>query len=394
MFTTRILCPLCFSYFTRCQVPFRCGICPPEPDEVFQKVWVGASAGRAVAMGKVLPAQFGQKGEALCSDCGHLTRKQICPECHGDLPPDIGSNKNYIFSIIGAKNTGKSHYLGVLPEVFTETVGPRVHLLLEPKDEATLTRYKRDFYDPIFNRKETIRGNASFAGDWKSRFPLIYDLFPTGDFDARGVKKRNVTLVFFDTAGEDLRSEDIMDRLNRYIYRSNGIILLLDPLQIPEVRKALRAKFGGDIGLPELEDETRTIVTRVKHLIQNGLGIRRKKSRIKIPLALAFSKFDAIEPLLEGAYTLTQEANHENGFDRSDFQAMNDEMRALLIDWNQRNLLQNVEASFKHFAFFGLSSLGCNPHGTNEIPMVHPRRVEDPFLWLLYHHKLIRGYHS
>jgi hypothetical protein len=49
-----------------------------------------------------------------------------------------------------------------------------------------------------------------------------------------------------------------------------------------------------------------------------------------------------------------------------------------------------VRSRFTSHGFFGLSALGCNPHGTQQIPRVVPRRVEDPFLWLLAKNKLIR----
>ena len=74
-----------------------------------------------------------------------------------------------------------------------------------------------------------------------------------------------------------------------------------------------------------------------------------------------------------------------------DFQAINSEMMALLDDWGGQDLVHQVRTRYAKYGFFGLSALGCNPHGTKQIPRVLPRRVEDPFLWLLAENKLIRA---
>ena len=52
-------------------------------------------------------------------------------------------------------------------------------------------------------------------------------------------------MVFFDTAGEDLNSEEIMSSVNKYIIQANGIILLIDPLQFDSVKMV-----QNQIGLP------------------------------------------------------------------------------------------------------------------------------------------------
>ena len=46
-------------------------------------------------------------------------------------------------------------------------------------------------------------------------------------------------LVFFDAAGEDLERSTILEREARYITQSDGLVLLVDPLQIPAVRDDL-----------------------------------------------------------------------------------------------------------------------------------------------------------
>ena len=45
--------------------------------------------------------------------------------------------------------------------------------------------------------------------------------------------------------------------------------------------------------------------------------------------------------------------------------------------------------SLRRIAPFGLTALGCHPGRDQQVPRVLPRRVEDPFLWLLHQHRLL-----
>ncbi len=86
---------------------------------------------------------------------------------------------------------------------------------------------------------------------------------------------------------------------------------------------------------------------------------------------------------------LNAEPNHRAGYDLADFHAVSSEMQALLQDWDGGVIPQQAETHYRKSGFFGLTALGCNPHGDQKIPRVLPRRVEDPFLWLLHCHGLI-----
>jgi hypothetical protein len=89
-------------------------------------------------------------------------------------------------------------------------------------------------------------------------------------------------------------------------------------------------------------------------------------------------------------FQLNASPRHDGGFDMADFQAINGEMMALLDNWGGQDLVHQVRTRYEKHGFFGLSALGCNPHATNRIPRVLPRRVEDPFLWLLNVNGLIK----
>ena len=178
-----------------------------------------------------------------------------------------------------------------------------------------------------------------------------------------------------------------MQTFNRYLYHSSGIILLLDPLQLPYVRDELQGK----IRLPEENTDVNTILNRVIEVIRTGSGLTDLSKKIDIPIAIAFTKIDAVDSLLDPASCLRNESTHiRNGyFDEIDFQDANDEMQSLVESWLGMELYQTVSTQFNNFAVFGLSALGSNPDIDNKVPKFRPFRVADPFLWILAQEKII-----
>lgn len=380
------ICPYCFEKYKLRQTPFRCANhgskCAHRKDEVKAKVWKIETP-----TGKVLEPTGWFAYKMRCSVCGESSRKRICPHCHMDLPNSTGKFRNYIFAIIGAKDSGKSHYLAVLIEQIKQWVGPSLGLLLSELGEHTIKRYRESFYDPVYKNHKVIRNTVSAFVDPEVKLPLVFDLgFQKKAKSAKPRITNSVTLVFFDTAGEDLNNQDTMAVVNRYIYQSDGIILLLDPLQLPWVRDQL----GERVPLPKENIEISDIVIRTTNLIQEGRQFAHN-DYVPIPLAVAFSKFDAVQSLIDPQFQLNAQSNHTAGFDARDFEAINSEMQSLLSAWHGNFLIEQVTSRYKNVGFFGLSALGCNPHGDNKIPRVIPKRIEDPFLWLLHHHKLIKS---
>ncbi len=313
----------------------------------------------------------------LCDKCGKPLISKICPKCGFELPFGIESTQNYPISIIGAKECGKSNYVAVLIDQLKNNIGRSFDCSVMACGDSTLNRYQKEFYDPIYKHK-TCAG-ATDAGDVE---PLIYSLLFRRKhmFSSRKFNDA-VSLTFFDTAGENLTSIASMQTHNAYLYSSSGIILLLDPLQLPYVRDRLDSK----IRLPEENTDVNTILARTVEVIRRGLGLTDISKKIDIPIAISFTKIDAVDSLLDPMSCLKNDSTHvKNGFfDERDFNDSNEEMQSLVEKWLGVELYQNVSMQFNDFAFFGLSALGSNPDIDNKIPRFRPFRVADPFLWLL-----------
>ena len=370
----RKLCPNCFEYFRLREMRFRCvnHKCKKEKDDVRANVW-----GEKMPLGLVIPPPGRFAKKVPCPSCRRASTTPICPECHLELPYSFGVKKNYIFAIIGAKETGKSNYIAVLVRKIQD-IGIHLNFLLNEADDYSMARYENDFRAPLFDRNRVVDATRSAVAGGEVKRPLLFNFVG---------KKASSILAFFDSAGEDFGSGDTMENVHRYICRSDGIILLVDPLQLREVRRQFDERQ-----LPAMGVEPRQVLMRTTRLIRKGRSLDMSK-KIPIPLAVAFSKFDMLENHVPAGLQVDSITHHDGGFDVADFEGVNDELMGLLgrsehWGWGEGDLVNQVTSGYTKYGFFAVSALGCNPVN-NRVPRFSPWRVEDPFLWLLAQNRLI-----
>src|SRR5699024_3522050 len=228
----------------------------------------------------------------------------------------------------------------------------------------------------------------SARSDRNVRLPLLYSLkfYKKNLFNKEKVDKV-ITLAFFDTAGEDLDAENTMKAVNKYIYNSAGIILLIDTLQLDYVRD----KLPEDTELPEVNSDSNEILTRMTNLIRNAKQIKQDV-QIDIPLAITFSKMDVVQQILDPSSSLKFPSRHEdtNAFDLVDYENVQLEIEVFIKEWLHTGVLRSLKSNYKSYGYFGISSLGHNPGEDKQLADVKPYRVTDPFLWLLAEHKVIK----
>lgn len=316
-----------------------------------------------------------------CNICNAELKTVICYNCGFEIPNDLFYTDNFPIAVIGAKAAGKTNYVAVLIDQLKGDVGRSFNCALKASGEGTISRYKTEFYNPIFRNKECPQGNI--AGEVE---PLIYTLMLGGEKKLFGsTAPKSIMLTFFDTAGENLDSKTMLQSHNRYISFSSGIILLLDPLQLPGVREQLTGK----INLPAEHTDPVEIITRITDIIREGNNIR--EGYINIPLAVVFTKIDAVSTLLDPSSSLHNNSIHiqKGAFDKKDFNDINTEIQSLVDEWAGKELHNTINKNYNNYGYFGLSALGSNPVD-NKITKFRPFRVTDPFLWLLSINKIIK----
>lgn len=375
----RIVCPYCFVAFSTRVAAFRClstdsTRCAPEADEPQGKLLgVAAPMGnRVIVREGRLGMEFSvTPGKPVRCECGAATHP-VCPSCHSRLPQLFTATGGHSMALIGTKASGKSHFVTVALHELEHRVGPRLNGSLMFLDEYTRKRVKDDL-EPRLYKDGTVLDATQSAAANRADMPMAAQL-------AIGMGKdlRYSNLVFFDTAGEDLESLSVMERQARYVTQADGLLLLIDPLQIPSVRDRL----DGEVELPEILGDPHTMLTRLAALYREAHALPADRP-IDLPLALTVSKLDAVRALLPETHPVLLANRHDGAFDRRDIANVSDTMRAEVVAWLGEGFDRFVMQNFTTVAYLGTSALGENPRDGRLAHGVAPHRVEDPILWML-----------
>lgn len=397
-------CPFCFEKVVLDGVEHRChnGWCPAgkEPDKKYQK-YLGATS--AVNLGHIVDVKptawdLLRLRTVACDKCGHPTLP-ICPHCHNTLPDTTISGRDNIISVVGTRSSGKSHYIAVLVNELQRRIAPALGASVQGFVDMSGAYnadaiYRRTKYDRLYGRQETLEMTQSnFTGvRGEDKQPLVY----TFDYVGRKVARSNrFTLAFFDAAGEDLQDPHLMATVNRYLGHSAGIIFLVDPLQVPEVLSQVESASGhvshstGAVAGSSPD----AVMANISALIRQSRGLKPTRP-IDIPVAVAFSKFDEVEPIVPAGMTVRAPSPHcdAGAFSMSDRMAVDAEMRSLLASWGMQSFLMQAQANYRNYSFFAVSSLGLHnaPDSAGHVHRPLPHRMEDPLLWIMAENGLMR----
>ncbi|MEU2077627.1 hypothetical protein [Streptomyces sp. NPDC013489] len=399
---TTVICPYCFDRSQASRLPYRClmsrtGLrggtpCDPERDDLWASFTGAAAPPAAYMRGPVFAApgglgrlRGGGGGRAECPRCGVATPVRVCAACHSDLPSDYCAQDSRIIALIGAKASGKSTYVSVLVNELRHRVGQAYGAALAAMGDESQNR-DREMAEDLYERLRLPGATRPAATGFND--PLLYRL----SLPRQGRQgSRHTALVFFDAAGEDLKSAESMTRYTQYLSAADGIVLLVDPLQMGAVRDALPE--GGGPPLPSRETPALQIAADVATQLRSH---RRggSRGRVDTPLAVAVTKTDTLRSLVDPHSPLLRNTPHSGGrFDEADRLAVHEETRSLMEGWDSGALWRQLERDFSTVSLFGLSALGSPPpaEAPADAPKSGPQplRVEDPILWLLGRRGLI-----
>ncbi len=306
-----------------------------------------------------------------------------CPRCGERLPYNM--DMSIMFSIIGSTEAGKSHYIATLIEQLA-VQGNRFGWARTAVNDETMNLYNERFRKPLYEAHEVV--SKTQTANVREHRPLIYSLCADN-------RAWNVSLVFYDAAGERFNDEEEMAKATRYINASSGVIFLLDPLQLKTVRERwIDSGQGTEAELPTLP-QAKASATSIFQRIVNTLRAKEQGGgKIEVPVAVVLSKIDAIRFLLTEESPVFAPSFHRRnrGFSISDFCRIDICLKSFLSDVDKSQVLLNQMKNFEHCGCFGVSALGQNPKSTNQKLRFSPRplRVLDPILWLLWQNDLIQ----
>jgi hypothetical protein len=381
-----LTCPYCYQRFRAKEILFRCsGLagrrkrCATSVDHVL---------GEQMGEFEPKPPSFaadGRKQEAVHPVCGAVTHHRICPRCHSRLPVQYVETESKLIALVGAKESGKTVYMTVLLHELANAVGERFGASLLGADGPTRTRFEDDYEKPLYEHRQLFGATTSAVATAGGRRPLVFN-FAVSRTTARARKVTRTTLSFFDTAGEDMATDHGVDQNVRYLSSADGVILLLDPLQL----SGARPLADTEALLPvesRAADGPAAVLSRIIELLRASEGAPANR-KITKPIAVSFTKLDALTGALTEGNPLPRRPPDRPMFDEADSTAVHRYMQALLRDWAGHNLDNSLANNFARYRFFGLSALGESPRldedgGTQRVSTPHGWRVEDPLLWLL-----------
>ncbi|OEU99906.1 MULTISPECIES: TRAFAC clade GTPase domain-containing protein [Streptomyces] len=381
----RHTCPYCYESFAAREIRFRCNTrlspagkkCERRRDQVLDD---RMGPRRSHDLGPDFAAD-GRRPTAVCQDCKGETTYRICPVCHSELPVQFGMVDNRLIAMVGAKASGKTVYMTVLLHEVRNRVGEAFGASLMGLDDATMRRFSTDYEDRLFRDGQLFPGTQTASTNLNRVDPLVFR-FGLRRRTLFGHRPQHTVLSFFDTAGEDFSSRESVELNTRYLAGADGIILLLDPLQMPGARDG--AAPGTPLPGTEGLDTPMNVLSRVTGLL---LAPRSGRSAQKIdtPIAVVFSKLDAFWHLLENSSPLHDHAPPRGRFEVGDSLSVHEEVRGLLKDWDGVPVDNLLENHYTRYRYFGVSALGRNPTPDARVAAtgIQPYRVADPLLWLL-----------
>lgn len=385
---SKLACPYCYESFAEREIRFRCsGKNPPTGDACRTKV--DKILNNVMGDGTPKYPHFdadGRKREAECPQCHVLSFFRICPRCHMQLPVHFGKIDSRMIAMIGAKEAGKTVFMTVLLHELMNRMSRRFGASVLGADEETRKRFQAEYERSLYidrHLPDVTRSHTAGPG----RQPLVFTFAVNRTRFRRNLVRRS-TLSFFDTAGEDLSSEESVNLNTRYLASADGIILLLDPLQM----RGARSAANEDTELPPEAanaDMPQHVLGRVIDLLDRTLKTSGQ-AKIKKPIAVAFSKMDALTGALPPESPLLHDPDQGPWFDETDSLAVHSHMQELLQKWHGGALNETLSVHFERYRLCGLSALGNSPvtepgGGSRRVSHhgIQPIRVEDPFLWMM-----------
>jgi len=319
-------------------------------------------------------------------DSGHILRDKQCPKCNHSLPWSTGEQTDLIIGMVGAKYSGKSHYVATLVQRLQNEVGRDFEASLIHVDQATVERYRDEFYEQLYGNHAELQTTQPGAK------PLLYNFTVDGSIWGRRESNRSVTLAFYDTAGEDFESDEKVRDFVRYLSKASGLIFIIDPLQI----QLLRQDIGRKAKLPEVHSDgapNKILGTVIGELQKYGLA--SANNELPIPVAIVFTKCDVLRDnnLIESNRQWVRDIHHRRFYDLTLHDDINSIFSYLVEKWSMATY-NDIRTRFKKYSMFGVSATGCASDEDNRFPFISPWRVEDPLLWLLYELEVIPGRHQ
>ena len=146
------ICPFCFDEPKISDAEFRCTNrrCVDVPDLELTKYENGdlSNPKPGKTTFKAPSKGFNLPRSAKCPECSGTTYAVVCPSCHNKLPESTLRGEDLIISVVGGRNTGKSHFVGVIINELIERISVGFDGAMEGFDERFAIFCSQYIYSP------------------------------------------------------------------------------------------------------------------------------------------------------------------------------------------------------------------------------------------------------
>ncbi|MDE7334455.1 MAG: hypothetical protein K2O16_19940 [Lachnospiraceae bacterium] len=313
----------------------------------------------------------------MVDEKGNRSDARVCPHCHNRLPLNFGKYPVKYIALVGITSSGKTVYLSQLFKNLYMNLNDIGYIQVDGIDEVE-----------EFCRANLIRkGKKLPAGNAPDKLTL-----PVAVTIQNKETREIHTLIFYDIAGENCVNSEQMKKYGPFIVNSDGIIMIVDPSQFPELLD----------GQEESEEEAAYPGKVIQAMYRAFVAAKSIKGQSDVPMAVALSKSDLLRPYFANRNrnsNIFRNINYKEygrkGFPYNDYLNITMETRMLLEqERSGKAFVDAVKNGFGKSDFFAFSALNVKPVAKKEeengsvyyIIEEDPEvlRIEEPFNWILY----------
>ena len=314
---------------------------PSKTGELFARCECGKFISPFILAGK-------SKYEASCPNCDEL----------------LGASniKQFSIQIIGGNDTGKTAFLAAFQ-----------HIVMNAKNsltQATLYGYPQNVFELLEQTYESGITESSSETE-VGVATIIYG-------ENNSVKQSG--LLFYDIPDEVILSDSYQKNPLNFIY-SNGIVIIIDPLNFDAVRERLK-KDGKDIALiGSSEDNPEELIIDFINQYSKIVG-RAANRMVSVPLAVVINKTDVDIVYNEIGNSVIKKVFDTDPirYNNNPLNAMSEICRNYLEKNGMTNAINHLESTFSNICYFSISAIG---HESKDGLAFKPNGVIEPILWLM-----------
>lgn len=307
---------------------------------------------RKCECGNKLPSTFFNGRGALTA---------FCPKCNRSISGETAV-KQYAIPVVGAPSVGKTCYINMTIHELIHTVAPKNNweISFADKGEKKEHEYLMLAMDKGMTPEKTDM-------DALNAFQLLLKI------NKESIKRR---VYFYDLAGEKYTQSGAVLNNQAFTY-INGLIFLIDPLSIYEIRNEMGAEFNKQkygTSDAEFDDVLDIMLNNFETLLK-----LKSKSAVNTNFAVTINKCDI--PIIEEKIGHDAAVRYlkDNPQLKTVTDAQSELCRQFLMQYSAGNFIKKIEKKFKNVKYFACSSLGHSERGNAFFGI----DVEKPFLWIM-----------